>query len=747
MKNLLKFFVGTLLILGIVSCSNSSGGSVEVEPQPLSSLPVIQPPAGDYSEGFKNISISHDSSSADIFYTTDGTDPTESSSRYTGEFKIIGSATVKAVAVSGKSKSRIATAKYNLNAGKSKSQLGVVTGTVGISSNLSESVKENLKNATVYIYSDDIPGVVKQCKVGEEFIFDGLDTAKSYSFYFSNTQPSVFAESKTARAATEKDEYGRPLVSLKLRGVQPQEGSGTDLATVELDSTGTIKGVAKRYDVAGNVESDHSGISVFIPGTSYSAFTDSDGSFAISGVPQGLHTIRATYSGYTFAEKENILLKATAENEDENKTIKSVINEEFALYFGKGIAGGTVILSDSDGVNGNEGVSIVMYDTTGKYSYTGSTSTNGRWQIVDIYPGRYTIEISKTGYVAQTLTDIEIKGASSYTVPTISLQIIGGKITGSASVLNYAEKAGISIIAENENGKKYYAVTDTDGDFTVEPVSPGLYTVTASFAGYKSVSYVNIPVSLGANAFAGNFELSEKAAYSVTGNVVLEGMDSGFEGISVLLTDTTNAKKTYSTTTNVEGSWSVSDIDAGTYVVTVSKSGFITEASVSVYVGLTSIARADNIVLRSSAGTVTGNITLEGSDDCSGISILVKKENDSTKSYTTVTDTAGHFAVAGVTHGTYRVQATKGGYVTGISDPFSVSSGMISEINTMQLKVSLRSIMGKVTLEARTDFTGVRITATKTTSTTEIYSALSNKDGLYVLSGMTPGEYILMFAF
>ena len=159
------------------------------------------------------------------------------------------------------------------------------------------------------------------------------------------------------------------------------------------------------------------------------------------------------------------------------------------------------------------------------------------------------------------------------------------------------------------------------------------------------------------------------------------------------------------------------------------------------------ISVVDTVALKTNAGTVIGNVTLESAETSEGIAILIAKENDNAVSYNTITDTRGHYAVTGIAPGTYRVQATKNGYNTGISDPFTVSSGVTSTPSDMILSISLRALYGTVTLEGKTDYTGVRITATKTTSTKEIYSALSNKDGFYALSGMTPGEYILSYSY
>lgn len=740
-KSFLFIFI-VLSVFVFFSCNHSSSGSEQSESKSIT-IPKISPAAGDYVEGFKKITISIDDPDLEIYYTTDGSEPTNASSRYTEPFTIIGSKAVRAIAYYGDKKGTAVSCIYNLNAGKSQNQLGVVTGIIGLAANLSQSTKEALASDIVYIYSDDLPGSVFQSSIGDSFYIDGLDTSKSYSFYFSNKAPGTIVGSRAASstAQVQKDSNGSPIVSVKVSDVTPKEGFGLNLSTVELKPTGTITGKVKKYAENGSAESDNSGITVFIPGTSFAAYTTADGSFSMSGVPQGLHTIRAMYSGYTYSEKENILLSATS---DEIPVTN--IEEPFSVYYANGTVKGSIFLSDDPA--DLSGVDIILSDATNLHSYSVTTTSAGNWTVNNVVPGTYSIEFNKTGYVNQVINDIIVVGARITSVNQVVLFENGGSISGSVTVSSTDTYSGISILAKNIiKQKTYYAITDNDGNFKFDSIAAGTYSITATYPGYKSEIRSDVIVQIGRNTDVGIFAISEKATYSITGTCVLAGMDNGFEGTNVLLQSTTNSSLTKSTTTNTEGVYTIPDVDIGLYILTFSRQGFITDSSVSVNVGYNAITVVDTVALQTNVGTVNGNVTLESAETNEGINILIKSENDSSLSYTTITDSKGHYAVAGITPGTYRVQATKGGYNTGISDPFTVSSGTISTPSDMILSISLRSLYGSVVLEGREDNTGVRITATKTTKTTEIYSALSNKEGFYALSGMTPGDYILSYSY
>ena len=68
-----------------------------------------------WKEGTQTVSITDSTSGASIFYTLDGTQPTTSSTQYTGSFLVLTTTTVKAIAVrSGWSQSAVAIATYTM---------------------------------------------------------------------------------------------------------------------------------------------------------------------------------------------------------------------------------------------------------------------------------------------------------------------------------------------------------------------------------------------------------------------------------------------------------------------------------------------------------------------------------------------------------------------------------------------------------------------------------------------------------
>jgi N-acetylneuraminic acid mutarotase len=82
---------------------------------PQASAPVLSPAAGTYTTA-QSVTISDATSGAIIYYTTDGTTPTTSSTQYTAPITVDVSETIQAIAVaSGYSSSSVASAPYIIN--------------------------------------------------------------------------------------------------------------------------------------------------------------------------------------------------------------------------------------------------------------------------------------------------------------------------------------------------------------------------------------------------------------------------------------------------------------------------------------------------------------------------------------------------------------------------------------------------------------------------------------------------------
>ena len=78
-------------------------------------MPTFSPVAGTYTSA-QSVTISDATANATIYYTTNGTAPTTSSTKYTGPITVSSTETLEAIAVAtGNTNSAVASAAYTIN--------------------------------------------------------------------------------------------------------------------------------------------------------------------------------------------------------------------------------------------------------------------------------------------------------------------------------------------------------------------------------------------------------------------------------------------------------------------------------------------------------------------------------------------------------------------------------------------------------------------------------------------------------
>jgi hypothetical protein len=98
------------LSIAITGCKNGSGGGNPGDDEVA--VPTASPAAGTYSDS-QSVVLSCSTFGAAIYYTTDGSTPTKSSSKYSGAVSISTTTTIKAIALKdGMKDSGVLTAKY-----------------------------------------------------------------------------------------------------------------------------------------------------------------------------------------------------------------------------------------------------------------------------------------------------------------------------------------------------------------------------------------------------------------------------------------------------------------------------------------------------------------------------------------------------------------------------------------------------------------------------------------------------------
>ena len=131
MKSILKKVAGVALAavfaLGMFGCSN--GSSDDPVMPPVSGMQTVTTPTFSVASGAVNsgtsVTISCVTEGAKIYYTIDGSDPTASSTEYTGAINVTEAVTLKAIAVkSGMNDSAVASVSYTIKPDYSKCAVG-----------------------------------------------------------------------------------------------------------------------------------------------------------------------------------------------------------------------------------------------------------------------------------------------------------------------------------------------------------------------------------------------------------------------------------------------------------------------------------------------------------------------------------------------------------------------------------------------------------------------------------------------
>ena len=106
---------GTVYSLKVTSNHNAQVTKIEVyfvSEGPTCATPTFSPEAGVYTSA-QNVEISTTTDDATIYYTTDGSEPTDESTEYTSAISVSATTTIKAIAVKeGSNDSEVATATY-----------------------------------------------------------------------------------------------------------------------------------------------------------------------------------------------------------------------------------------------------------------------------------------------------------------------------------------------------------------------------------------------------------------------------------------------------------------------------------------------------------------------------------------------------------------------------------------------------------------------------------------------------------
>ena len=192
--------------------------------------PSFSPVAGMYP-GTQSVTISDATPDATIYYTTNGTAPTTSSTQYTGPIKVSSTETLKAIAVAaGDSNSAVASAAYTITP-----QATVATPTFSpaagtYTSAQSVSLSDVTSDATIYYTTNGTKPTTSSTQYTGPITVSSTETLKAIAVAAGDTTSAVASAPYTINSIG----VGSPMTCLPLQSVPGSPGMLQTTCTIVL---------------------------------------------------------------------------------------------------------------------------------------------------------------------------------------------------------------------------------------------------------------------------------------------------------------------------------------------------------------------------------------------------------------------------------------------------------------------------------------------------------------------------------
>ncbi len=449
--------------------------------------------------------------------------------------------------------------------------------------------------------------------------------------------------------------------------------------------------------------------------------TDVEGMFSFKDVPVGTYTISVNVANYNPATQSDVVI---------NQGIKTV--NDFALTKMRGNLTGYV--TDKVTSKPIEGVLITI--TNDKKSYSQTTDSNGKYVISSAYAGVYGATAKMENYNIEGPSSVAITGEPLEKNFALTRQTGGitGRITSSENKLGLSQV----LIKVTDGINNYEALTDSNGNFTIDDVYSGTYKVFANLKDYEEKQLTDVLIESGDMA-SQSFEMSRKAG-SVSGKLVgkifgkvrddLNG--SAIYRAKITLKDKDNTYIAYS---DESGYYEINDAIVGNYDMTVEYENYNTKIMSEISIN-NAYPTEQDIKMKSSLGALKGNVTdVIYGNKIQGAKVVVSNDKNE---YIFFTDPNGDYIVNNIKEGTYDVTVSKVNFDKSVANGITVTNGDIISRN-----FALESHFGSLTGKVVDKNTGDPIPSAniKLANQDKEINTIADEYGNYSIDGVLPGNY------
>jgi hypothetical protein len=655
-----------------------------------------------------------------------------------------------------------------------------------------------------YEFTNLVPGTyeVTEGTVSDTTLNDAADIAGSKSGTVTNEKISAITISSGDDAINY--DFTEVVAPASLSGSVKVSGTGVAISGVEIKATNTVTGQV------------------------FTTTTDSNGAYSFPSLPAGTYNVAETQPAGYNDSTDSVGTGASTAGTSGNDLLSGVVlkprDAAINYNFTETVAPiPPASLSGSVKVNGTgapiANVTIKLTNTATGDTYTTTTNDSGVYSFASLPPGTYNLsETQPAGYNDAS----DSVGTGAATAGTGSNDAVSGIVlAGGNNAVNYdftesvpppaslagsvkvagtgAPIANVTVTLTNTvTGAVRTTTTDETGNYSFANVAPGTYTVKET----QPANYVDGADSLGTGANAAgtladdqftsvvlasgdaavNYDFTENLPASISGAVYVEGTNAPISNVTITLTNTVSGA-TQTTTTGIDGSYSFTNLPAGTYTVTETQpAGFDDAAdklgsganaagtlandsftSIGLVAGNTAVkydfTEKPSPVPQPTFASLAGQVYESGSGrPISGVTITATGVTAAgvTTNYTTTTDANGAYFFGNLPAGTYRVVESQPAGYSDDADILGSKGGTLGNDETRDIVlvggdaatgydftekstpvVVSQSLTGRVYVaDDRAPIAGVvvRLTGTDSNGRPVELTAITNADGYYTFN-------------
>ena len=382
-------------------------------------------------------------------------------------------------------------------------------------------------------------------------------------------------------------------------------------------------------------------------------FTSDDGTFVLEGIKPGSTQVVVDAPGYSTARVPNIEVEdgKTAPEVEVDVETGAKLTGHVTGPDGSPVSGVSVTLDPIAG-----GGRVMRFDSNNS---TTATDPNGDYTLDSLEPGNSTFTFSRSGFIAQQKS-VTLAGSTRLDVTLSSgINATGTVVSDGGTPISGAMVRAASA-SEMDGGRQ--GGTDANGAFTIEGLTPGHYTFTATKAGYAPGVLRDVDIAssgpvhvtlVSGGVITGHIngltaqELEQATVSATVSGTGGGGFGGGLQGGGNL-----------SAPADSGGNYRIEGAPSGTVRLTARTGGAFgapskSAAPVTVQLDAGGTAQAD-IVFKTDT-VISGRIMRNGTPMANVQVTFSPRAATSQTSASTSTDTNGHYEVSSLDDGTYAV--------------------------------------------------------------------------------------------